>query len=109
MTTKSELAIILDRFGKIYGKPMDAPTTTAYFYALADLPRFRVVRAFINLAKSAKYFPRPFEVIGEIERDATALPNKFDEVCHWVMFVRGISDPFELTEADIQGALKQGV
>lgn len=106
MTTKSELAFILDSFSKIYGKQIDAPTTTAYFYALSDFPRFRVLRAFMILAKSAKYFPRPVEVISEIEKDATPMPSLFDEVCHWIMFIRGITDTRELTQIDIQGALK---
>jgi hypothetical protein len=100
--TRAELTVILNKLSKIYGgQIIDAEKVSAYNSALGQLPRYRVMRACSTLMRTNTFFPRPSEILAEVRKDTSATPVPFDEACYWIMFVRGITDPAELTDKDI--------
>ena len=110
---KDELTLIIDKLDTIYEKKPEPKRVDAYNFALGNQSRFRVIQAcMIHFSNSdnRKWYPKPGEISGIINdqrqlemarKGIEILPSQFDEACYWIMFSRGITDPGELTEKEI--------
>ena len=108
--TKDELSLIIAKLDTIYDKKNDPKKVDAYMFALGNQSRFRVLQACMAHITLSEWYPKPRDLLKliynqieleKIKKGKEIIPSKFDEACHWIMFYKGITDPGELTEEDI--------
>ena len=90
MTSKKEMAIILNKIAAVFGKEVDEKLVSIYHLALKNYPRMALADAAMLCVQENNFMPRPSELVEKIER--YDLERKWQVVepsterTYWVLF-----------------------
>lgn len=90
MTSKKEMAIILNKIAAVFGKEVDEKLVSVYHLALKHYPRMALADAAMLCVQENSFMPRPSELVEKIEK--YDLERKWQVVepsterTYWVLF-----------------------
>ena len=90
MTSKKEMAIILNKIAAVFGKEVDEKLVSVYHLALKNYPRMALADAAMLCVQENSFMPRPSELVEKIEK--YDLERKWQivepstERTYWVLF-----------------------
>jgi len=104
MTSKKEMAIILNKIGSVFGKEVDEKLVSVYHLALKNYPRMALADAAMLCVQENNFMPRPSELVEKIER--YDLERKWQVVepsterTYWVLFREEYESTDDISEAE---------
>ena len=104
MTSKKEMAIILNKIAAVFGKEVDEKLVSVYHLALKNYPRMALADAAMLCVQENNFMPRPSELVEKIER--YDLERKWQVVessterTYWVLFREEYESTDELSEIE---------
>jgi len=90
MTSKKEMAIILNKIAAVFGKEVDEKLVSVYHLALKNYPRMALADAAMLCVQENNFMPRPKDLLEKIEKND--LEQKWrvvepsTERTYWVLF-----------------------
>jgi len=104
MTSKKEMAIILNKIAAVFGKEVDEKLVSVYHLALKNYPRMALADAAMLCVQENNFMPRPSELVEKIER--YDLERKWQVVessterTYWVLFREEYESTDDISEAE---------
>ena len=104
MTSKKEMAIILNKIAAVFGKEVDEKLVSIYHLALKNYPRMALADAAMLCVQENNFMPRPSELVEKIER--YDLERKWQVVessterTYWVLFREEYESTDDISEAE---------
>jgi len=104
MTSKKEMAIILNKIAAVFGKEVDEKLVSVYHLALKHYPRMALADAAMLCVQENNFMPRPSELVEKIER--YDLERKWQVVepsterTYWVLFREEYESTDDISEAE---------
>jgi len=104
MTSKKEMAIILNKIAAVFGKEVDEKLVSVYHLALKHYPRMALADAAMLCVQENSFMPRPSELVEKIER--YDLERKWQcvepstERMYWVLFREDHESTDDISEAE---------
>ena len=104
MTSKKEMAIILNKIAAVFGKEVDEKLVSVYHLALKHYPRMALADAVMLCVQESSFMPRPNEIIKMLEK--YDLERKWQcvepstERMYWVLFREEYESTDDISEAE---------
>ena len=104
MTSKKEMAIILNKIAAVFGKEVDEKLVSVYHLALKHYPRMALADAAMLCVQENNFMPRPSELVEKIER--YDLERKWQVVessterTYWVLFREEYESTDDISEVE---------
>ena len=104
MTSKKEMAIILNKIAAVFGKEVDEKLVSIYHLALKNYPRMALADAAMLCVQENNFMPRPSELVEKIER--YDLERKWQVVepsterTYWVLFREEYESTDDISEVE---------
>jgi len=104
MTSKKEMAIILNKIAAVFGKEVDEKLVSIYHLALKNYPRMALADAAMLCVQENNFMPRPSELVEKIER--YDLERKWQivepstERTYWVLFREEYESTDDISEVE---------
>ena len=104
MTSKKEMAIILNKIAAVFGKEVDEKLVSIYHLALKNYPRMALADAAMLCVQENSFMPRPSELVEKIEK--YDLERKWQVVepsterTYWVLFREEYESTDDISEAE---------
>jgi hypothetical protein len=104
MTSKKEMAIILNKIAAVFGKEVDEKLVSVYHLALKHYPRMALADAAMLCVQENSFMPRPSELVEKIEK--YDLERKWQVVepsterTYWVLFREEYESTDDISEAE---------
>ncbi len=90
MTSKKEMAIILNKIAAVFGKEIDEKLVSVYHLALKHYPRMALADAAMLCVQENNFMPRPKDMVEKIEKYDLERKWQFVEPSmektYWVLF-----------------------
>ena len=104
MTSKKEMAIILNKIAAVFGKEVDEKLVSVYHLALKHYPRMALADAAMLCVQENNFMPRPSELVEKIEK--YDLERKWQivepstERTYWVLFREEYESTDDISEVE---------
>ena len=104
MTSKKEMAIILNKIAAVFGKEVDEKLVSIYHLALKNYPRMALADAAMLCVQENNFMPRPSELVEKIEK--YDLERKWQivepstERTYWVLFREEYESTDDISEVE---------